>query len=313
MKASIIIPTLNEEWCIKDTIDMWINQSYKNIEIIIVDGGSKDKTQSIVNTFIESYPNIKLIIAEKVGLGKSRNIGCKAATGEVIFQTDADIDFINKDYVKNAMSHFDDENVAGVYPKLEISEHTLIESTFKYRSENTEAKEWDIHPPILRRDIFVELGGASDLGFGEDRFFAKKFFNLIMTTSKKLTSENNSILRVHRVHTIQEYYKQQLWYGRTYPVFAKVSGYGAIKYVSFYGNTIFASLLFFIIFIPKYPILIINIFPVVAGGIYHIIKGIRKNKLSLYTLLFSLYIIGGFSKGIGLIMYLCGKKKVSSS
>lgn len=309
MKASIIIPTLNEEEHIKHTLEQWLSQSYKDLEIIVVDGDSIDNTQKIVRSIAEINPNVKLIIAKKSGPAKARNIGCKESTGKVLFIVDADMDSVNREFVEKAMAKFEDEDVVGVYPKTVISERSLIESTFKYRSENTEKKEWDVHPPILRKDVFAQLGGYPDIGMGEDRFFSKKLFYLVMSTSKKLENEYESVFYVHRVHTLKEYWKQQLWYGRTYPLFTRISQYGLAKSISFYSNTLLASLLIFLFIIPKYPSLVINLLPLISGLIYFILKGLKRKKAPIYVTLYALYLIGGIAKGMGLMLYISGKKE----
>lgn len=312
IKASIIIPTLNEEEYIENSLKQFLAQSYSNLEIIVVDGGSTDNTQKIVKSFSELHSNVKLIVAERSGPAKARNVGCKESTGEVIFLIDADMDSINKEFVERAMAKFEDEDVVGVYPKTVVTEHTLIERTFKYRSESTEEKEWDIHPPILRKETFAELGGYPNIGMGEDRFFSKKLFYLVMKTQKKLVNEYSSVFKVNRVHTIKEYYKQQLWYGRTYPLFAKISGYGIAKYASFYVNTIFMLLLFFAFLIPFYPILVITLIPFIMGLAFFTLKGIKRNMPSVYITLYTLYIIGGLAKGIGFTLYIFGKRDSKS-
>lgn len=308
MKASIIIPTLNEEEHIKHTLEQWLAQSYKDLEIIVVDGDSTDKTQKIVRSIAELNPNVKLIVAKKSGPAKARNIGCKESTGEVLFIVDADMASVNREFVEKAMVRFEDEDVVGVYPKTIISERSLIESTFKYRSENTEKKEWDVHPPILRKDVFAQLGGYPDIGMGEDRFFSKKLFSLVMGTSKKLVNEYDCVFYVHRVYTLKEFYKQQLWYGRTYPLFAKINGYGLAKSISFYVNTFFVSLIMFVPLIPRYPILSINLLPLLGGLIYFSLKGIKRQMLQTYLMLYLLYLVGGIGKGVGLIQYVTGKR-----
>lgn len=291
---------------------LFLSQSYKDLEIIVIDGGSTDNTQQIVSSLSESHPNVKLIISEGSSPAKARNIGCKESTGKVLFLIDADMDSINKEFVEKAMAKFEDENIVGVYPRTVINGHTLIERTFKYRNESTESIEWDVHPPILRKDTFMEIGGYPDIGVGEDRYISKKLFDLVMKTSKKLVNEYDSIFYVHRVHTMKEYYKQQLWYGRTYPLLAKISGYGAGKYVAFYANTLFVSLLVFVLFIPKYPLFIINVSPLIGGLAFFTLKGIKRKMLWTYVTLYILYIVGGIAKGMGLILYIFGKREGKS-
>lgn len=96
-KISVIIPVYNTEKYIKKCIDSVINQSYENIEIIIVNDGSEDKSGEIIKEYITSYNN-KIVYLEKEngGLSDSRNYGMKHATGDYICFIDSD-DYIDSD------------------------------------------------------------------------------------------------------------------------------------------------------------------------------------------------------------------------
>lgn len=96
---SVIIPVLNGEQYIKACLENILNQTYKNIEIIVVDDGCTDKTVEIA----KRYP-IKLISLDKnMGLSFARNKGLDLATGKFVHFMDVD-DSINDDYY-TAMSN----------------------------------------------------------------------------------------------------------------------------------------------------------------------------------------------------------------
>ena len=88
-KVSIIICVLNGEKYLKNTISSILNQSYANLELIIVDGGSLDKTIEIIHNFKSS--KIKFITEKDKGISDAFNKGIKLATGDFInFQGDGD-------------------------------------------------------------------------------------------------------------------------------------------------------------------------------------------------------------------------------
>ena len=97
---SVIIPAFNAEEFIKRSIESVINQSYKNLEIIVVNDGSKDKTCEIV----KQYNNVKLLNKENGGLCSARNFGVKHATGKYVVLLDAD-DYYEPDFVLNLHKH----------------------------------------------------------------------------------------------------------------------------------------------------------------------------------------------------------------
>lgn len=88
MKAAIISTVYNEETNIEKFLESIINQSRLPDEIIIVDGGSTDKTPEIIHNWSEKYPLIRLIV-KRCNIAKGRNIAIAASTSEIIATTDA--------------------------------------------------------------------------------------------------------------------------------------------------------------------------------------------------------------------------------
>lgn len=95
-KVTIVIPVYNEEKLVDKAIQSLLDQSYKNIEIIVIDDGSTDKTVEKVKQF----PQVRLIQQEHSGTGKAWNSGAKLATGKIMVLFAGDMqapeDFIEK-------------------------------------------------------------------------------------------------------------------------------------------------------------------------------------------------------------------------
>ncbi len=92
---SIIVPVYNEEKTILHVLDS-VRQAFKSVEheIVVVDDGSKDKTQNICQTICRSYKNIKYIrLPVNHGKGYALRIGLKDATGKFIAIQDADLEY----------------------------------------------------------------------------------------------------------------------------------------------------------------------------------------------------------------------------
>ena len=87
---SIIIPVYNAEKYIKDCLDSINAQTYKDIEVIIVDDGSTDGTYSIASSYVSRHSNYKLVKVKKGGVSKARNIALGMAMGEYVAFVDAD-------------------------------------------------------------------------------------------------------------------------------------------------------------------------------------------------------------------------------
>ncbi len=95
-KISVIIPVYNTEKYLKKCLDSVINQTYKNIEIIIVNDGSPDNSDKIIQSFQNKYPD-KIRAFNKIngGLSDARNYGIEKSTGEYIAFLDSD-DYVEK-------------------------------------------------------------------------------------------------------------------------------------------------------------------------------------------------------------------------
>lgn len=93
-KISVIVPIYNVEKYIKRCIESLVNQSYKNLEIILVDDGSPDNCPKICDDYADKYGNIKVVHKKNGGLSDARNAGMEIATGEYISFIDSD-DYID--------------------------------------------------------------------------------------------------------------------------------------------------------------------------------------------------------------------------
>ena len=122
---SVIVPAYNVEKYIKTCLDSLINQTYSNFEIIVINDGSTDQTEKILNEY-ESNPKIRIFSQKNGGLSAARNQGLNLANGELVCFIDSD-DSVKSDYLeKLAAPFFEDSNiditVCGYQEKFENSE-----------------------------------------------------------------------------------------------------------------------------------------------------------------------------------------------
>ena len=96
---SIIIPVYNVEKYLKECVDSVRKQTYKNLEIILIDDGSKDNSGKLCDELAKEDNRIKVIHKENGGLSDARNVGIENATGEYIQFIDSD-DFVEKDMIE---------------------------------------------------------------------------------------------------------------------------------------------------------------------------------------------------------------------
>ena len=97
--VSVIIPIYKVEEYIYDCIESVIKQSYRNLEIILVNDGSPDKCGEICNDYSKKDNRIKVIHKENGGLSSARNVGLYNSSGKYIVFIDSD-DFVKEDYIE---------------------------------------------------------------------------------------------------------------------------------------------------------------------------------------------------------------------
>lgn len=107
IKISVIIPVYNTQKYIKRCIDSVINQTYKDIEIIIINDGSTDKSLIEIQRY-SSLKNVKIIdLKNNIGLGASRNIGIKQSSGDYITFVDSD-DWLDSNFISDNLIYLSD-------------------------------------------------------------------------------------------------------------------------------------------------------------------------------------------------------------
>ena len=222
---SVIIPVYNVEKYIRYCLDSVINQTYKNLEIIIVDDGTKDSSGEIAEEYAAKDSRIKVIHKENGGLSDARNVGLDVATGDYIAFLDSDdviaLDFyeylynlikendydiaecefyrIPSDDIENVQNILDEKNKEKeVVVKEETSEEALCD--FYGRYLNPYVNKVVVWNKIYKKDIYK--GIRYPVGrFHEDEFTTFKILNKItkmVTSTRKMhgyMQTSNSIMR----------------------------------------------------------------------------------------------------------------------
>lgn len=100
---SIIVPVYNVEEYLNECLDSIKRQTYKNIEVILVNDGSTDGSKEICERYCKNDSRFKLINQENQGLSETRNVGVRASIGEYIFFVDSD-DVVKVDILEILLS-----------------------------------------------------------------------------------------------------------------------------------------------------------------------------------------------------------------
>lgn len=117
IKVSAVIPARNEEDYIKESVSSLLHQSYpmELFEIIVVDGGSSDRTREIVREFQREWPNVSCLDNPAGIVPTAMNIGIRSARGEIIVRADAH-NVYPHDYIENSVKYLEctgADNVGG--------------------------------------------------------------------------------------------------------------------------------------------------------------------------------------------------------
>lgn len=105
---SIIIPIYNVEQYLKRCIDSVLKQTYQNIEVLLIDDGSKDKCPAICDDYALRDKRIRVLHKENGGLSSARNAGIDIASGEFLLFVDSD-DYIEEELCETIMLHMIEE------------------------------------------------------------------------------------------------------------------------------------------------------------------------------------------------------------
>lgn len=179
MKISVIIPTYNEKDVLQKCIDSLLKQTYKDLEVIVVDDGSTDPTSQMLRGASGTF---KLLNQTHSGAGSARNLGAKNANGQILVFVDADMTF-DVNFIKNLINPILEGKIKGTFSKDEmVSNWENVWSRCWNLNEGWEdkrrhPKKYPDHQPVFRailKSEFDKVGGFTSGGYDDDWSLSKK-------------------------------------------------------------------------------------------------------------------------------------------
>jgi len=171
--VSVIIPTLNEEKMIGNTLKAVKNQTYKNIEIIVSDGCSSDKTVEIAKKYAD-----KVIVKKSKNISHGRNIGAHHARGDILAFFDADCVTTPNLILKCVRILEKDKKVGCVIPYARPLEKDFVSTAsffIAWLALIPKFSQPGYMGIIIRRKVFEKVRGFNeDLDYCEDLDFLHK-------------------------------------------------------------------------------------------------------------------------------------------
>lgn len=165
MKFSLITVAYNSSKTITDTIESVLNQTYSDIEYVIIDGNSTDDTLSIIKSYEPMFNNRLRWVSEKdAGLYDAMNKGLKVATGDIVGILNSDDLFCDSKAVEKIVQVFENtKNLDGVYADLYYVEQNNINKIVRKWVTGNKKKfnsGWHpAHPTLyLKKEVYDNFG-----------------------------------------------------------------------------------------------------------------------------------------------------------
>lgn len=194
-KVTIIIPAYNAENTIEKCLDSVIQQTYKELEILVINDGSSDRTEEICRKYAEQDLRIKICTQENSGVSAARNKGISIATGKFLQFVDAD-DYIDaamtQELVKNAHTYPEAQMIVCGCMGEEAGTQTVIPTWAKGKMQRIELLRALLEPDSIRgylvnklfyRDIIQEakISVKTDIHVCEDLIFCLEYAEHVNT------------------------------------------------------------------------------------------------------------------------------------
>lgn len=167
--VSVVIPACNAEVFIAKTLESVLSQTYQNIEIVVVDDGSSDKTAEIVTSFAQKDNRIRLLQQSNAGVAAARNLAIEKSTGEYIAPIDADDIWYPQNLEKQVQCLLESEPSVGVVYSwsLDINQEGLLTGGFYnstiagkvYKALIYKYFMGNASSSLIRRVCFQKVGG----------------------------------------------------------------------------------------------------------------------------------------------------------
>ncbi|MCL0034860.1 glycosyltransferase [Dehalococcoidia bacterium] len=222
--VSIIIPTYNSQRTLERCLNSIGRQTYKNIEVIVVDNGSVDKTAEIAQVC-----GAKVHILTDVERSKQINYGVKMAHGKYVYRVDSDF-ILDYDIVEQATARCEDEGYDAV--SIFCSPDPTISFWAKVRKLEKDCYKGELlyaGARFFRKDVFEAIGG-----FRENLIAAEDYdlYHRLKQAGCRIAKIKSQELHLGEPKTLRDIARKQYYYGSTINGFLKVNSIRGLIQVS---------------------------------------------------------------------------------
>ncbi len=231
--VTVLMPAYNEATVIEGSVRSLLRGEYANVEVLVVDDGSRDNTAEIVERIAMSEPRVRCVRKPNGGKASASNLGIRHARGEILVAVDADT-VIAPDAIRRMVAHFADPSVTAVCGNVEVgnvrSWLTAFQAIEYVTSQNFDRRAFaalncvGVVPGALgawRRDAVVAVGGYSDDTLVEDADLTIT----VLRAGGTITYEPRAIGRTEAPESLGALWRQRVrWTYGTYQCLAKHRG-----------------------------------------------------------------------------------------
>lgn len=190
-KVSIIVPVYNVERYLNQCMDSLVNQTLDDIEIIVINDGSTDKSLKILKSYEKKYPDkVKIIEQKNSGISVARNNGIKLASGKYIGFVDSD-DYVELDMFEK------------LYDKIKKSNSDIVVCNYKkYYEDLNEFEYVDVIKNIKGNNLYSDISIINNIDYAPwNKLFRRELFDNIKFPKNVKYEDLSTILKTFMIAT----------------------------------------------------------------------------------------------------------------
>lgn len=259
LSVGIVVPAFNEEKVILNTVRSLLRSTYHDLQILIIDDGSTDRTHSVCKAAFASNPKVKIVKRKNSGKSEALNFGFNMLDTDIVVALDADTIFL-PETVTRLVRNFDDKNIAAVSGNAKVGNRVNILTKWQaleyITAQNLDRRAAELLNciPVVpgaigawRRETVLEAGGFTLDTLAEDADLTLR----LIRNGHMITYDEDAIALTEAPEAIRQFMKQRFrWmFGMMQVAFKHMDAF-ALKDSKTVGLIALPNILLFQIFFP---------------------------------------------------------------